>query len=108
MRALWITPGYPSSTDPVGFIFHQNQARALAAVGVDMSVLAPSPWVPPGLAHLQPRWARYQSLPRRADDGGISVEWPRYLTTPRETRLGFAHLTQAFACRPAHRPDVIH
>ena len=30
MRALWLTPGYPSSVDPVGFVFHQTQARALA------------------------------------------------------------------------------
>jgi teichuronic acid biosynthesis glycosyltransferase TuaC len=33
---------------------------------------------------------------------------PRYLTTPRETRYGLAHLTQAFACRGVARPDVIH
>jgi teichuronic acid biosynthesis glycosyltransferase TuaC len=30
------------------------------------------------------------------------------MTTPRETRLGLAHLTQALACRGAAKPDVIH
>ena len=108
MRALWLTPGYPSSVDPVGFVFHQTQARALADAGVDVSVVAPAPWVPPGLAHRSPRWAAYQRLPRNEPDGRIPVERPRYITTPRETRLGLAHLTQAFACRRVGRPDVIH
>jgi teichuronic acid biosynthesis glycosyltransferase TuaC len=108
VRALWLTPGYPSSVDPVGFIFHQTQARAVAEAGVDVSVLAPAPWVPPGLARRSPRWAAYRRMPRREPDGRIPVERPRYLTTPRETRFGLAHLTQAFACRPAARPDVIH
>jgi teichuronic acid biosynthesis glycosyltransferase TuaC len=108
MRALWLTPGYPSSADPVGFIFHQTQARALAEAGVDVSVLAPAPWVPPGLARRSPRWAAYRRMPRNEPDGPIPVQRPRYITTPRETRLGLAHLTQAFACRHVDRPDVIH
>jgi len=108
MRALWLTPGYPSSVDPVGFIFHQTQARALVDTGVDVSVLAPAPWVPPGLARRNPRWAAYRRMPRREADGRIAVERPRYLTTPRESRLGLAHLAQALASRPAARPDVIH
>ena len=108
MRALWLTPGYPSSVDPVGFIFHQTQARAVADAGVDVSVVAPAPWVPPGLARRSPRWAAYRGMPRREPDGAISVERPRYLTTPRETRFGLAHLTQAFACRQAKKPDIIH
>src|ERR1051326_4725434 len=108
MRALWLTPGYPSSVDPVNFIFHQTQARALSQAGVDVSVVAPAPWVPPGLARRSPRWAAYRRMPRNESDGPISVERPRYVTTPRETRLALAHLTQAFACRRVERPDVIH
>src|SRR5262249_29514187 len=108
MRALWLTPGYPSSVDPVGFVFHQTQARALAEAGVDLSVVAPPPWGPPGLARRPPRWAAYRRMPRREPDGRIAVERPRYVTTPRETRLGLAHLTQALACRRVERPDVIH
>ncbi len=108
MRALWITPGYPSATNPTAFVFHQTQARALTQAGVDVSVAAPTPWVPPGLARGRPRWLAYQQLPHREEDGPILVHRPRYLTTPRETRYGLAHLTQAFACRGVARPDVIH
>ena len=108
MRALWLTPGYPSSVDPVGFIFHQTQARALADAGVDVSVVAPAPWVPAGLARRSPRWAAYRRMPHHEADGRIAVDRPRYLTTPRETRLGVAHLTQTLACRRVERPDVIH
>ncbi len=108
MRALWLTPGYPSSVDPVGFVFHQTQARALAEAGVEVSIVAPAPWVPAGLERRSPRWAAYRRMPRHEPDGRITVERPRYLTTPRETQLGLAHLTQAFACRSVARPDVIH
>jgi teichuronic acid biosynthesis glycosyltransferase TuaC len=108
MRALWLTPGYPSSVDPVAFIFHQTQARALSDAGVDVSVVAPAPWVPPGLARRSPRWAAYRRMPRNEPDGRIPVQRPRYITTPRETRLGLAHLTQAFACRGVAKPDIIH
>src|SRR5689334_24401379 len=108
MRALWLTPGYPSSADPVAFVFRQTQARALAEAGVDVAVVAPAPWVPPGLASRSPRWAAYRRMPRREPDGRIPVERPRYMTTPRETRFGLAHVTQALACRRVARPDVIH
>jgi teichuronic acid biosynthesis glycosyltransferase TuaC len=108
MRALWITPGYPWAGNPVGFIFHQTQARAVAAAGIDVTVVAPTPWVPPGLARWKPRWAAYGGAPRSEHDGPISVERPRYLTTPRETRLGLAHLAQAVACRHVPKPDIIH
>jgi teichuronic acid biosynthesis glycosyltransferase TuaC len=75
---------------------------------VDLSVVAPTPWVPSALASHRSRWAAYRNLPPREEDGSIRVERPRYLTTPRETRYGLAHLTQAFACRDVARPDVIH
>ncbi len=108
MRALWITPGYPWAGNPVGFIFHQTQARAVAAAGVNVSVIAPTPWIPPGVARASPRWAAYGDAPRREQDGAISVQRPRYLTTPRENRLGLAHLSQAIACHRISAPDVIH
>ena len=108
MRALWITPGYPWAGNPVGFIFHQTQARALNAAGVDVTVAAPTPWVPPGLTRWKPRWAAYEGAPRSENDGPISVERPRYLTTPRETRIGMAHLTQSISCRHLSKPDIIH
>jgi teichuronic acid biosynthesis glycosyltransferase TuaC len=108
MHALWITPGYPSATNPTGFVFHRTQAHALSAAGVDVSVVAPTPWVPPALARRRSRWAAYEALPRSEHDGPIRVQRPRYLTTPRENRWGLAHLTQALACRGVARPDVIH
>jgi len=108
MRALWITPGYPSATNPTGFVFHQTQARALTQTAVDVSVVAPTPWVPSALARRRPRWAAYRAAPRTEHDGPIAIARPRYVTTPRETRWGLAHLTQALACRGAARPDVIH
>jgi teichuronic acid biosynthesis glycosyltransferase TuaC len=108
MRALWITGGYPSAGNATAFVFHQTQARALSATGVTVSIVAPTPWVPPGLDRLNPRWTSFKAAPHQQRDGAIDIHRPRYLTTPRETRYGIAHLTQAFACRHVAKPDIIH
>lgn len=107
MRALWLTPGYPWPGNPVGFIFHASQALALAAQGVEVEVVAPTPWVPPGLAARNPRWAAYNAVPTHQTDGGVTIRRPRYLTTPRENQIGLAHLFQAIAVTGTP-PDVIH
>src|SRR5262249_43758699 len=107
MRSLRLTPRSPSSLAPRPLVFPPSPSRAGAAgsacpqaqprappdAGVDVSVVARAQWVPPGLAHRSPRWAAYQRLPRNEPDGRIPVERPRYIPTPRETRLGLAHLT---------------
>jgi len=108
IRSLWITPGYPWPGDPVGFLFHQTQAQALTAFDVEVSVLAPTPWVPPLAAALRPHIAGVSRAPRNQRDGAIEIVRPRYLTSPRENHLGIAHLAQRIMCRPFVRPDILH
>ncbi len=81
-EAVWITPGYPWAEQPVGGIFHQTQARALARLGLDVTVLAPTPWTPWPLSRLRPRWRQYERAPRLADDAGVTVARPRYPNVP--------------------------
>ena len=42
---MWLTAGYPWAGDPVGSIFLQTQAQALAGLGVPVAVVAPTPLV---------------------------------------------------------------
>jgi teichuronic acid biosynthesis glycosyltransferase TuaC len=81
-EVMWITGGYPWDGDPVGGIFFQTQARALAWLGVSIAVVSPTPVVPWPLARLRARWQRYSAEPRLVRDDGIVVVRPRYLNVP--------------------------
>ena len=82
--AVWITRTYPWRDQPNFGVFYQTQARALARLGVSMTVACPTPWAPWPLSRLRPRWRDYASTPRRALDEGVSVIRPRYLNVPGE------------------------
>lgn len=81
-NAVWITPDFPWEEQPVGGIFHQTQARALVRLGVGVTVLRPTPWVPWPLSRVRERWRHYAHAPRVANDGGITVVRPRYPNVP--------------------------
>jgi teichuronic acid biosynthesis glycosyltransferase TuaC len=78
----WLTNGYPWPGDRVGGIFFQTQARALAELGIPVTVVTPTPAVPWPLGHLRARWRAYDRAPRRASDGGVQVIRPRYPNVP--------------------------
>jgi teichuronic acid biosynthesis glycosyltransferase TuaC len=82
--AVWITRTYPWRDQPNFGVFYQTQARALARLGVAMTVACPTPWAPWPLSRLRPRWRDYAATPRRATDEGVSVIRPRYLNAPGE------------------------
>jgi len=81
---MWLTAGYPWAGDPVGSIFFQTQAQALARLGVSVAVVAPTPVVPWPLARLKTRWMLYSEVPRVMRDGNVLVVRPRYLNIPGE------------------------
>lgn len=80
----WIVPNYPWTREPVGGIFHQTQARALARIGLDVTVIAATPWAPWPLSRLRSRWRNYALAPRTGRDGAVSVVRPRYPNVPRQ------------------------
>ena len=82
--ALWVTPGYPWAAQPVGGVFYQTQARALARRGLDVTVASPTPWAPWPLTRLRPRWREYAAAPATALDEGVTVIRPRYVNVPGE------------------------
>ena len=82
--AVWLVPGYPWDAQPVGGVFYQTQARALARRGLAITVAAPTPWAPWPLTRLRPRWREYASAPRAAVDEAVTVVRPRYPNVPGE------------------------
>lgn len=81
---MWLTSGYPWDGDPVGSVFFQTQAQALARLGMSVAVVAPIPAVPWPLGRLRARWQLYAEAPRVMRDGGVLVVRPRYLNVPGE------------------------
>ncbi|MGZ5829219.1 MAG: glycosyltransferase [Xanthobacteraceae bacterium] len=108
LRVLVLAVGYPTETFPAG-VFHHQQVQLMAAAGLDVTVVVPTPWVPPFLRG-NPRWRKYVDVPARQVDGDVLVLRPRYLTFPRENHWFAPDLSQYLAVRRLNlQPfDVVH
>ncbi len=82
---LWVVDGYPWADQPVGGVFYQTQARALARQGLKVTVACPTPWAPWPF-RTRSRWRRYAAAPGWLMDDGVGVVRPRYPGVPREPR----------------------
>ena len=111
IRALWITSHYPNPANPVAGVFFRTQARALVRASVGVTVLATTPFAPQPLPLFADKWRQYHDTPKRLNDQGVQVEYPRYVATPRQVRTGipdrfiFATLRQTLARKDF---DLIH
>lgn len=110
IKPLWIAPSYPCEADRYGGIWLRTLAHALNADGICPRIVAPVPWVPPGLSAIAPRWGRYANVPDAYDDEGIEVLRPRYFSHPRENNLGAPHWMQYLRLRLAglEKPSLVH
>lgn len=63
-------------------MFFSTQARALGRLGLEVTVVTPTPWAPWPLPHLRPKWREYARTPRRLVDDMVRVFRPRYLNVP--------------------------
>jgi teichuronic acid biosynthesis glycosyltransferase TuaC len=110
MRVLWLTWGYPSDADPAMAPFLRAQAEALVRAGAEVTVVAPVPWIPPGLGRLAPRWNRYAAAPAREETRGVTVLRPPYLTLPRNFAWGWPDraMTAAVAGLRLPPPELVH
>jgi teichuronic acid biosynthesis glycosyltransferase TuaC len=108
IKLLITAVGYPSEGHPAG-AFHQQQFRAIAASGFDVTVVVPTPWVPPPL-RANPAWKKYVDVPARQTDGDILILRPRYFTVPRENKWFAPDLSQYLSVRALRlpKPDLIH
>jgi teichuronic acid biosynthesis glycosyltransferase TuaC len=88
VRVLVVSHLYPAPGDDYSLFVH-DQARALQALGVDVRVISPTPWMP-RLPGLPPRLSRRATKPSQTVLDGIPVAYPRVLQPPR--RMAFARL----------------
>jgi teichuronic acid biosynthesis glycosyltransferase TuaC len=108
VKLLIITEGYPWDQNVAG-IFHRDQFRLFAQAGLDVTVVAPTPWVPPPLVDRNPRWRSYALAPARQTDDGLQILRPRYIAMPREHAWYVPDIARYIAIKRLRlpRPDVI-
>jgi teichuronic acid biosynthesis glycosyltransferase TuaC len=99
-EVVWLTSGYPWDGDTVAGIFFQTQARALARLGLSVTVVSPVPAAPWPLSRMRSRWRLYAGVPRVAQDGAITVVRPRYPNVPGQPSWA---LPDRFIARAAWR-----
>ena len=110
MRIVLLTTKYPCDADPIGGVFHRTTAEALVRCGIDVEVVAPVAWAPPGLDRFSAKLRRYRCIPRDYASGGVIVHRPRYFQWPRSglwrgVHRSFARLALGAVCE---KPDVLH
>lgn len=107
-KLLVVAAGYPTADSFAG-AFHRDQLRLIAEAGFEVTVVVPTPWVPPLVASIRPHWHVYTQAPARQTDGRIEILRPRYPTIPGETRWFYPDLVQYAAMRTLRlpRPDVV-
>ena len=113
MRVLMLSHMYPNEVNPLGGIFVRQQAIALAHLGVEISVVAPVPWMP-GFMAGKGKWGGYPLVPYREQPDGFPVYHPRVLEFPQSLFFEFYPHTYArgikrvFTEQIARGVDIIH
>jgi teichuronic acid biosynthesis glycosyltransferase TuaC len=112
LRVLTVSHLYPSPGNDE-YLFVHEQAQALRRLGVEIQVVSPTPWVPPGMRGSE-RNRRRLAKPGRATVDGIAVEYPRALVLPRRVlfdRLGDSYYLSVRSRLPDWRRagiDLVH
>jgi teichuronic acid biosynthesis glycosyltransferase TuaC len=109
MKVTFLVTAYPTTGNSVAGIFHKTLAEALVRRGLELEVIAPVPWVPPGLSAFSRRWRQYASTPQLSMTGGIPVRRPRYLHWPRADKWGWPHRGFVHSLKSlSNQADLIH
>ena len=97
VRTVLFSTLYPSIARPGHGIFVETRLRELLRSGaVQTKVMAPVPWLPPGLAAFG-RYAAIAATPHREVWNGVDVLHPRYPLLPK-VGMTLAPLLLAMAC----------
>ncbi len=113
MDVLVLSDLFPTPAEPYSGIFVLEQVKALRKLGVNVSVICPTPLAPRLLSFLS-RVRQCMTVPQRASFDEIAVEYPRVLAPggrffPHYGWLFYLSLRKHLASRiKLQRPDVIH
>src|SRR5262245_32053945 len=61
----------------------------------DVTAIMPTPWTPPGLAHVSGRWAAYAATAPQSRVDGLTIHHPRYLQLPLPAFAPWAGISMA-------------
>lgn len=78
LKVLWMTSVYPSDRKPGEGVFHETQVQALRKLGIDVTVICPSPVNPAPLRVLKKQYRSIRNVPDYEERNGVSVYRPPY------------------------------
>jgi glycosyltransferase involved in cell wall biosynthesis len=111
-HVLVISWNYPTPAAPQRGLWVQRMAHA-AALRASVTVIVPTPWVPPGLPIES--LARFRAVPRHVVEADVQVHFPRvagsieYYTHVHDARLAGARVRALARRLHSERPfDLIH
>jgi teichuronic acid biosynthesis glycosyltransferase TuaC len=112
LRVLVLTWNYPTPAAPQRGLWAQRMCDA-AAQAADVTVIVPTPWVPPFVP--LPALSRFRGVPAQIQRGEVDVYFPRvpgsieYLTHDRDARLALSRVLALARRLHESKPfDVIH
>jgi teichuronic acid biosynthesis glycosyltransferase TuaC len=112
LRVLVLSWNYPTPAAPQRGLWVERMCRA-AALAADVTVIVPTPWVPPLIPI--PALARFTRVPRYERQGNVEVYFPRvagsieYHTHVLDAGLAFARVLALARRLHQERPfDLIH
>lgn len=112
MRILLVVSNYPHAGHPYSGAFNERSAQALKALGHQVEVLAPRPFVPRALAAWHPRWRAYDQIVEQDMRDGLRIYRPAYIQLPglgAALRPDFgAYLSCARSVKLRHQNNPYH
>src|SRR5579863_5225720 len=82
LSILTVTTLFPNPVQPVHGVFVETRLRKLLASGaVAGRVIAPVPWLPPGVDY--PSLGPLHQVPRQLNRDGLLIDHPRYIVVPK-------------------------
>jgi teichuronic acid biosynthesis glycosyltransferase TuaC len=82
VRILAASPTFPSAAHPFAGIFTAKIVATLRELGHDVTVLCPTPYVPPGFGSIG-RWKQYAGIQKQNSYSGVPVYQPSTVVIPR-------------------------
>jgi teichuronic acid biosynthesis glycosyltransferase TuaC len=110
MHVLFLSTDYPQNGDAMSGIFIKSHAEALLRNGISVEVIAPVPWVPPGLGRFSQKWKQYRDTPEKYELCGVRIHRPRYCQFPQGDIWASPHrgFTRIIDGCITQTPDVVH
>jgi glycosyltransferase involved in cell wall biosynthesis len=114
VTVLVLSEMFPNPGNAMSGLFVLQQMRALRRLGVEFTVVSPTPWIP-GLVRSLARVQKYLATPSGGTVDGFPVEYPRVPMAPGGKLLYLSGLVYYLGCRrqvraliKKNRIDLIH